>query len=559
MSHQSSFPSSLLFLRRHGHCAPSLREGRGGCSGRGGCLVLGFLFSLLLLFASCAHTPVNVRQVPRLPDIYPDYTGVTIPVGIAPLNFAMADDSVTTVDVTIQGQQGGSIHVNDSYADIPIDEWHSLVKQNRGSQLTVTVCAERDGQWTQYSPFTIFVSPYDLQAWGITYRRIPPSYELYSRMGIYQRDLSTFSEQPLFVNTQVPGACVNCHTTQPPTPTTPHPSPNYLFHVRGSHGATVIHQEDKDQVLQARNDTLGGSMVYPSWHPSGRYIAFSTNKTSQMFHAHNNKRIEVYDSSSDVFVYDVQTHQILRDTLTMRTLWAENTPAFSSDGRWLYFTTARRQVYPTDYDREVYSLCRVAFDAATARLIPPVDTLLSPSLTLVDSLLPPSGKPMHRIGPTPSAAPLASVTWPRPSPDGRYLMYTRANYGYFSIWHPEADLWLLDLQTQQTWPLADANSSESDSFHTWNANGRWFLFTSRRGDGLYTRVYLASLTPDGRSTKPFLLPQHNPRRYDELSLYSFNTPDFTVQPIDADPRTLGNRLESEERISVSVREMSDNP
>ena len=64
-------------------------------------------------------------------------------------------------------------------------------------------------------------------------------------------------------------------------------------------------------------------MVYPYWHPGGRYCAFSTNMTSQMFHAAGKKRIEVYDSSSDVFVYDTETHSILKDTLTMQPLWAE--------------------------------------------------------------------------------------------------------------------------------------------------------------------------------------------------------------------------------------------
>ncbi|MBQ1666409.1 MAG: hypothetical protein II063_00340, partial [Prevotella sp.] len=73
-------------------------------------------------------------------------------------------------------------------------------------------------------------------------------------------------------------------------------------------------------------------MVYPYWHPNKRYCAFSTNKTSQMFHTANNKRIEVYDSSSDVFVYDTETHEVLRDTLIMKKYWAENCPAFSPDG-----------------------------------------------------------------------------------------------------------------------------------------------------------------------------------------------------------------------------------
>lgn len=483
---------------------------------------------LVLVLTGCHSTPVDVTRVNELPDIYPDYVGVTIPVGIAPLNFSMADDEVETIDVEVKGSNGGSIHANGSYADFDTDEWHQLLETNMGGTLTLTVCEEKDGQWTRYRDFQIMVSDEPLNAWGITYRRIPPSYEIYSKMGIYQRNLSTFDEYALLENTQVPDQCINCHTANRTNPD------QYVFHVRGSHGATVIHRNGQDEVLQAKNDSLGGSMVYPYWHPDGRYCAFSTNKTSQMFHTAKVKRIEVYDSASDIFIYDTQTHTILKDTLTMRLLWAENTPAFSPDGKWLYFTTAQRQVYPTDYDKEMYSLCRVSFDAATGRLGQQVDTLISAAAT---------GK---------------SATWPRPSYDGRYLMYTQTDFGYFSVWHPEADLWLLDLQTMQTRPLEEVNSPCAESLHTWSTDSRWFLFTSRRDNGLYTRVYLSYIGTDGQATKPFMLPQRNPKRYYTQSMFSFNTPDFTSKPVETNAREMGKRIESSQRVETNIKNMSRN-
>ncbi len=93
-----------------------------------------------------------------------------------------------------------------------------------------------------------------------------------------------------------------------------------------------------------------------------------------------------------------------------------------------------------------------------------------------------------------------SITWPRPSYDGRYLMFTTLDYGYFSIWHPEADLWLLDLKTGKAHALDAANSDDSDSFHNWSKSGGWYVFTSRREDGLYTRIYLASVDRQGHSS-----------------------------------------------------------
>ena len=68
------------------------------------CLVI-----LLAVLAGCTSHPENVTEADTLPAIYPDYIDVTIPTGIAPLNFSMADDSVTTIDVTIKGKDDKTI------------------------------------------------------------------------------------------------------------------------------------------------------------------------------------------------------------------------------------------------------------------------------------------------------------------------------------------------------------------------------------------------------------------------------------------------------------------
>ena len=479
-----------------------------------------WLSGVCLLAACSSSSPKDVTIVDEQPAIYPDYVGVTIPTGIAPLDFAMRSDSVTTIDVEVKGSQGGSLHTNGAYADFDIAAWHELLEQNKGGELTVTVCAERDGRWTQYQDFAIHVSTDSLGEWGVTYRRIAPGYEFYGHMGIYQRDLSNFDETPLLENTNISKQCLNCHTANRTNPD------QYVFHVRGEMGATVISRQGSIEALQARNDSLGGSMVYPYWHPGGRYCAFSTNKTSQMFHTANpTKRIEVYDSSSDVFVYDTETRTILLDTLTMRKYWAENVPVFSPDGKWLYYMTAKRQIYPTDYDKEKYSLCRVAFDAETGKLGTQVDTLINTRLT---------GK---------------SISWPRPSYDGRYIMYAQADYGYFSIWHPEADLWLFNLETGESRTIDEVNSTRAESLHNWSTNSRWFLFTSRRDDGLYSRLYLAHIDEQGHCTKPFMLPQQNPRHYYQQLLYSYNTPDFTTRHQEPFPTA---HITQKERFDPSV-------
>ena len=130
--------------------------------------------------------------------------------------------------------------------------------------------------------------------------------------------------------------------------------------------------------------------------------------------------------------------------------------------------------------------------------------------------------------------------------------YAKSSFITFSIWHPEADLWLLDLKTGLQRPLDEVNSPCADSQHSWSNNNRWFLFTSRRDDGLYTRIYFSMMGSDRRATKPFLLPQRNPKQFYRMLLYSYNTPDFTLRPVKTDARLMGRNIESDHREASCV-------
>ena len=111
------------------------------------------------------------------------------------------------------------------------------------------------------------------------------------------------------------------------------------------------------------------------------------------------------------------------------------------------------------YKDEKYNLCKIAFHPETGTYGDHVDTLFN------------------------AVAMGKSLTWPRPSYDGKYLLFTLSDYGYFSIWHQESEQWLLDLQTGEARPLDEINSPRADSYHNWNVNSHWIVFTSRRVDG----------------------------------------------------------------------------
>ena len=141
---------------------------------------------------------------------------------------------------------------------------------------------------------------------------------------------------------------------------------------------------------------------------------------------------------------------------------------------------------------------------------------------------------------------------PRVSPDGKRLLYSVQDYGTFPIWHREADLRMIDLKTLKVDSLSTVNSPRSDTYHSWSSNSRWFVFASKRDDGLYGKPYFCYVDREGKAHKPFVLPQSNPRFYDN-SLKSFNAPDlgrgklpFTAADVrrllrDAQPRKFSGK------------------
>jgi len=122
------------------------------------------------------------------------------------------------------------------------------------------------------------------------------------------------------------------------------------------------------------------------------------------------------------------------------------------------------------------------------------------------------------------------VSEPKASPDGRWLLFTATDFGTFPIWHPEARLYLLDLATLTLDTLATVNTNRySNSWHSWSANSRWFVFASKRDNGLYGKPWLVNVGRDGRARKPFLLPQEDPDFYDHFTK-SFNIPELFESP-----------------------------
>ena len=135
------------------------------------------IIAAILLISSCSkQLPTDFTQSDAYPYIYPAYMEVTIPVNIAPLAFEMYERQWEEMAVRyFFGDE--EIICRGKQSLPPIDEWKKLTAAAQGKAIQVETYACKEGQWTRFKPFKIYVSPDSIDSY-ISYRLIHPSYVL---------------------------------------------------------------------------------------------------------------------------------------------------------------------------------------------------------------------------------------------------------------------------------------------------------------------------------------------------------------------------------------------
>jgi hypothetical protein len=482
--------------------------------------------ALTLAFRRSAFRVDQSSPAGRLPRIRPDYTGLVIPPNVAPLNF-LVEEPGTRYWARIYSAKGEEITVASRSPAllIPLKPWRRLLQVSRGGTVCWDIHVRRqDGRWTRFDTVRNVVAAEDIDAY-LVYRKIRPLYTLWTDVGVYQRNLTNYQESQVLHGEQVfsgGNACVNCHAfrnNRTDAMAIGVRSPGYGSSTPILHGGQVR--------------KLDAKFGYTSWHPSGKLVAYSINNVRQFFRAGGVEVRDVIDFDSDLVYYRLGAPEVSTSPSISDAARLETYPAWSPDGQYLYFSSAAipwSADSPVERYREVrYDLMRIRYDVGADKWGDP-ETVLSSGRTGLSILL------------------------PRVSPDGRFVLFCMCRYGCFPIYQPSSDLYLLDIETGAHERLS-VNSDRSESWHAWSGNGRWFVFSSKRNDGLFTRLYMSYFDRDGKAHKPVLLPQETPTFYDSC-LHTYTVPELVAEAVQVSSRALARAVRSPGKVRLGMPDVS---
>ncbi|MCK4886110.1 MAG: PD40 domain-containing protein [Planctomycetes bacterium] len=464
------------------------------------------------------------------PAIRPDYSGVTIPPNIAPMNFNIEIQAEKYL-VKAYCDSKDKIEINSSTSKIifPAKPWHNLLKNNKGKTLNIDIYTKtKNSNWLKYKTIENNIAAEDIDPY-LFYRKIHLHHYRSRENGpieLLQQNLTNFKTRTVITNQGFHSGCVNCHSPLN------HKTEKATIGIRsGIHGTNTLYiQNDKVQ-------KIGTKFGYNSWHPDGKIIAYSKNKISRFFHLAKNEVRDAIDMDSMIAYYNTQTHKVTRINDLAQKKKLESYPMFSADGKHLYYCSTdfawknSKKLPPNGYDKVRYDLMRIAYDITK-------DIWGTPEPVL------------------PASQTKKSALMPRTSPDGRWLITCLADYGSFPAWLPSSDLYITDLkQAEKTgkfnYEKLSINTDQSQSWHCFSSNSKWLVYSSKQQNGLFTRTYITHIDDKGQASKSFVVPQKNPLFYDShLETYSF--PELSTQPTKISAEKLIAAVRNPSQINVDL-------
>jgi hypothetical protein len=462
----------------------------------------------------------DFTAIDRPAKIYPDYSSIVFPPNIAPLNF-IVEEKGSDYLVKIQADKGEPIEISSKTGKIEITEaaWHKLIENNIGGEVRFEIFVKDEKQkWLKFGVITNKIAGENIDGYMV-YRKSHPSLTLVKGpIGIFERNLANFDEKVVLDKRHYKAGCMNCHTFFENRPD------KTLLGVRNvKYGPMTL-------FINGNNVTkIKAKFGYTTWHPSGKIAVYSLNNLPMVLHTANDEVRDTVDMDSTLAYYVFDSSEVKVTPEISRLDMLETWPAWSADGRYLYFCRApmmwidKNKVPPPNYTSVKYDLVRISYDVTNDKW-----GEVEPVVSARDTNM--------------------SVAMPRTSPDGRWLIFCMYDYGAFPPWQKNSDLYIIDLNSagqsgKFEYKRMDISSDESEGWHSWSSNSRWIIFSSKRGQGAFTRSYISHIDEKGNGTKPFVVPQEDPEFYNHC-LDTLNTPEFVTGPVLAAGEPLERAIKS---------------
>jgi Tol biopolymer transport system component len=225
--------------------------------------------------------------------------------------------------------------------------------------------------------------------------------------------------------------------------------------------------------------------------PEGRYIAGTVSETSvfvQMSDVYFSQLF--FPATGQLAVFDTQTKKIDLLPGAAREDMVQTGPGWSPDGRSIAFSAAPvepaligkvldKTVYNESSNQNIFQLNKkypVKFDIYTL--------------------------PFNQ-GKGGTARPLEGASnngfsnyFPRYSPDGKWIVYTRSPTGL--VLQPYSKLYIVPATGGRAREL-ESNQPVMNSWHSWSPNSKWLVFTSK-ANSPFTELYLTHINNKGNAS-----------------------------------------------------------
>jgi hypothetical protein len=484
------------------------------------------LFSLVIIFfIFCSK--IDIEKIKKnsillnyIPYIVPDYSNIVIPPNIGPLNFALSD-SIRRYCVIIGSLKGTPIVISKkgNKVIIPLKKWKELLMLNKGESLSIDIFTKHlNNKWYKYKTIKNKIALENIDSY-LWFRTINVLYNFSRDICIYERNIEINKEREILNALNFFPGCCNCHSFYNKDPC------KMTMQIRTQNlGNFTLLMENNVKILETK-------FQYGSWHPNGNLIAYSINKVDQCFHMTWKDIREVFDHTSGILIYDLVKNKTLSVPQLFRKEILETWPCWSSDGKYLYFCAAFvlwddfNINPPPNLDKLKYSLLRISYNQETEKW-GNIDTVISSNVTGL------------------------SISQPKISPDGRFMIFCMHKSGNSPYAEPTSDLYLMQTSNFDFVPLNELNSQYAESWTSWSSNSRWIVYTSKKNDGIVARLYISYIDSMGKCHKPFILPQSDPLFYESF-IKVYNVPELSKNKMKISQPKIVKKI-----ISSKIKEKS---